>query len=340
MELNLFFYGISVRVLAADSAYFGVLKDLEEDFSYFQSVSDIKNPHITIELKFPVSSQFREKGLFFFKNAAASVYGWWGSERMIDYGGEARIHLSKSSEKKGRFFEVSCSKLEDTRELAYLTILSAVGEMLDLKNFHRVHALGIQKDGFAGIISLPSGHGKTSMAALLSEDERFRIFSDETPLILGGDLYAYPVRMAIHPEVAQALGLPRSDRVFKRRLYPAKALYPIPVERVAEKAGISFVVVGGEPSATVPGIRRCSKIKVFIYLLESMVVGAGIAQIAEHMIRLDSVFSLIRIAFSRLFTSFRVTLQSRCYVFDLSRDAKKNSAILADFLNTQGRSTS
>jgi len=48
-------------------------------------------------------------------------------------------------------------------EKARLTILSRVGELLDNRHIHRLHALGLAKDGKATLCLLPMEAGKTTL---------------------------------------------------------------------------------------------------------------------------------------------------------------------------------
>jgi hypothetical protein len=333
VEIDFNFYDIVARLSTSDNSFFGALEELGEDFSYFRS-KDALPPTIVITIKAFTPIPGSGRGWFFFKNKAASVYGW-GSERIADYGNNAWMRSSQKSEIEPRYFQIFCSNPEDARELAYLTILSAVGETLDRKDCHRVHALGIEVNGKSGIISLPSGGGKSSMAVLFSRNPKFKLFSDETPLVSKNQLLPFPVRMALRPEVASFLNLPENARVFKRRRYAEKILYPIPTEKVAKSSRLSFIIVGGTFNRENPAIRPCSKPRVFMTLMSSMVLGLGVAQISELMLRADFVLPLIRIAFSRLFAALRISLSSQCFVFELSRDPNANADALERFFTAQ-----
>jgi hypothetical protein len=143
-------------------------------------------------------------------------------------------------------------------------------------------------------------------AQLLTQSPR-KIYSDEMPLIKGGTLYPFPIRLALKADDAARLMPGKQGRPFQRRLYPTKWLFAIERSRVAVPAKINTVMVFK------PGV--FPRIKVFYILWLSIVVGYGLPQMAEHMLRAHSAARLIRIGFSRLWTALRLSVSAECKPF-------------------------
>ncbi len=67
-----------------------------------------------------------------------------------------------------------------------------------------------------------------------------------------------------------------------------------------------------------------------------MVIGLGNAQVAGHMLRVQSISALVSTDFSRLSEALRLTVNSEGYVFEVCPDAHKNTKVLSDFLADVG----
>src|SRR5262249_10881386 len=155
----------------------------------------------------------------------------WGRKRHCLYRDGTRL---ESGRRPGReWFRITGDRAEGIRETAWEAILSALGEALDRRGVHRVHALGVECGGYAGLVVLPSGGGKSTLACLLSLTQGpVRILSEETPLLRNGWVYPFPLRLGLTPETALRFH-PDTGRPFPRRRFPAKLIFPIQSARVA-----------------------------------------------------------------------------------------------------------
>jgi hypothetical protein len=253
--------------------------------------------------------------------------------------------LARNEGSAGRSFDIHAPASARLHELGYVALLSSVGEELDRRGYHRVHALGVEAGSRAGILVLPTGGGKSSIAALICEgrlDEphagpggAIRLYSDESPLIRGGTIHPFAVRIALIPEVARRLGIRDSDRLFERKVFRAKQVHPVPRERIAAPARASFVLIGRPSPDGTPRLLDARRATVLARLFKEMVVGVGLAQMAEHMIRIPGVFGLARIAFSRLRTALGLAFSSReLRIFEVGPDPVANAEALARFLRS------
>lgn len=302
MRLFLLVHGIGVEVLAGRLDVAAALENLGKDFEYFRVEKMDGEIKIRLELKaaeFDINAE--QPGSRLFKTKMCDVHGW-GAKRFCNYGRGVWVKASNGS--SCRTFAVFGTDMDLVYEASYVALLSAIGEELDKLGFHRLHSVGVQANGVTRAIFADSGLGKSATAVLMSQDPSVRIFSDEMPLIRDGVVYPFPIRMALHPHIASSLGLnPSGARQFKRKVYPTKALFEIPRESVAEPAPLRLFFIGVPANsgqiAQVRPLRSGEKAKFII----AFVMGLGLPQMAEHMLRAGNVFSLVGIAFSRFKTA-------------------------------------
>lgn len=334
-RVDLSFHGIGVQLVAADASAGQLLGRLREDFAYFETRPGQPAP-IRLELSCAESSAAIPipTGPRVFSTRMCEVYGAGGrigGPRVCIYDQSTAVALTSSA--ATRLFTIVGADPELVYEVAYVAILSSVGEALDLKGFHRVHALGVEYDGNAGIVILPPGGGKSAMAALLLQHTRsIRIFSDEIPLVRDGRLHPFPLRIALAPAVARALRIEKPSRLFKRRIFPEKLLYGIDPDRVANSMPISFAIAGRLGNGDQPRISPANGMRIFGALASQLVVGLGVPQMAEFMLRSDFVPRLPGVALSRLWASVQLCAQADLHSFELVQDARKNARALARFL--------
>ncbi|MCM2276998.1 MAG: hypothetical protein NDJ89_02865 [Oligoflexia bacterium] len=301
-ELFLDVHGVSVAIRSESARHEAALSRLREDLGFFE-VASLRSPP---ELRFEFSRDFSGLEMPWidriplFSTKMCAVHGW-GRSRLCDYGDGLRV-LARN-EARFRFFKLVDPALkgngEDAYEVAYTTLLSAIGESLDLRGFHRVHALGFELNGEVRLMPLPSGRGKSTRCVELLKNPATRIFSDEMPLVRQGKLYPFPIRIALRPADAEKLLPGQKGRIFNRRLFPSKHLFPIDRDRVASPARITGVELR-------PGTRS-SGVSLFFSLIPPLVIGLGLTQMAEHMLRLDTLPRLIRIASSRLLCAWQLS---------------------------------
>jgi hypothetical protein len=196
---------------------------------------------------------------------------------------------------------------------------------LDRKGFHRVHALGVEP----GVLAiLPQGGGKSAMAALLCSSGGRRVHSDEIPLIQDGGVHPFPLRLALRPQVAEGLQL-TGGRLFKRKIFDDKILFPLPANQTAPAARIQAILIGRLNLSGIPKVRRASRLRVFAGLMHSLVVGIGVPQMREFMLR--PAPALLAIFFSRLRQAAGLALHTPGFIFEVCGDARLNAKTLSEF---------
>lgn len=262
--------------LQASSQAPALLAALERDFGDAAAPGGSADVRLTASLAScplaPIAGGLRWRGCRFADR---------GPVRRLDYGGGAGGEWDFESE-AGRLWAPEPALLH---ELSWLTLQSRLGAALDARGLHRVHALGFTWRGRGGLLLLPSGGGKTSLALALARRPEFALLSDDIPLLgADGRLRAFRQRLTLRGAVPA--GVPAEAlRPFPRRRFGSKlaldaGAYP---GAWAEAAALDWVVVGaagGACAAAAP----CSWARAAAALASALVVGVGTPQVLELML--------------------------------------------------------
>lgn len=224
-------------------------------------------------------------------------------------------------------------------EMAYLFILSTVGQHLDRRHIHRLHALGVSYRGHGILLLLPSGGGKSTTALQLLARPGFALLAEDTPLIdRHGRILPFPLRVGVRPE--HDTGIPaRFLRTMSRMEFDPKTLIDIEYfrDRIGTITTPSLLLVGernlGDVSALVPMPRR-SALRA---LVSNLVVGLGVYQGLEFLLE-RSAWELLGkagVVASRLRASLALLRRVRTFRFVMGRDVDRNIETLAAFLDRE-----
>src|SRR6478736_322740 len=146
MNILLNFYGIEVLVSVKVPSFNEIIYYIKEDLGYFISTgqaTNLSNPNITIVIEGSESPSHQVSLFKFFKTKTCQVYGW-GRKRLCDYGNGTTVTSTMALQTRTFVVRGQVSRMAEVYEATYLALLSSVGEELDMKGFHRVHALGIR----------------------------------------------------------------------------------------------------------------------------------------------------------------------------------------------------
>lgn len=326
-SVRLNFYGLNLELRSADGS---TVESVRRDFSYFEAPSD--TAQISIEV-FGAKPEFGS-----LPNLRASIYTldyicYWGEDKVFtDYHGRG-LRIFNRLEGKYQIY----SESPDLRhEISYLTILSVVGQFLDSRHIHRVHALGISQSGKAVLIMLPEKGGKTTLALQLLRSGLVKLLSEDSPLITRqGEVLPFPLRLGVLPGGEGGL--------------PEEYLHPVQFMRLGTKILIDVKYYADQiSSACEPGIillgqrslgcesriepaGRAGAGKEFI---KNSVVGLGLHQGMEYLLG-RNIWETSRrtgVAFSRLNNSLKVIRRSKVYRYTIGHDTERNYQVLLAFL--------
>jgi len=331
-EISLDFYGVGVRVAGAEA---GVLDDLRRDFSGFAAQTPGAPAVFSWFLEPDPRSRIPDIGTKFplLKTKNFTVYQRRNLRLIRYHDGPAASFDFKSGE--GRIAGASKERL---RELAFLAILSRVGEALDRRGLHRVHALGLEQGGQAALVLLPSGGGKSSLALeIFRRSPRTRFLSEDAPLVCAhGLVHPFPLRWSLRPEADLSDVPERFIRNFRRERYGPKRLIDAEFfqERLGASAPLRRIFLGRRADGRPAEAAGASSWRAAVALAENMVAGRGIPQMAEYMAGLGpgTFKRLAPIACARAKTARLLLRQSSFFSLDIGRNPAEGAQILLDCL--------
>ncbi len=330
MKLLFDFYGVVLEINSSDRK---IMENLKRDFSFFLTKERI-SPEITISLQFgeiphlkpasyPLKANLYKENVICFDN---------GVKRYIDYEGKA-LAVYDFARKNAVIYS---SEWELLYELGYLFSLSRVGEELDRKGFHRIHALGISYQGKGYLVLLPPGGGKTTLALRLLEEEGIKLLSEDTPLISSNlKLFPFPLRIGVREgEVGE--GIPgKYLRKFKRRGRDTKILIDLEFfrERVSPPCPLRGLFIGERVFQSYVAINKMSKISLLFPMLVHFVVGWGLPQLIELTVR-KGIGTMINMEIlrKRLLLACRIIHNVESYQFLMGRNIERNIRYFVNFL--------
>jgi hypothetical protein len=254
-----------------------------------------------------------------------------GGRRYIDYHGGA---LGVQEERTGNL-KLYSRDPNLSYEAAYLYLLSQIGQHLDQRGMHRIHALGVEIRNRAVLILLPTGGGKSTLGLHLMKFPEVRILSDDSPFLdRQGRSFAYPLRIGLLPGSEDSVP-PQHRRVIQRMEFGPKhsVNYTFFKDRVCAWADPGLVLLGArtlqrdcriEELGTLAGLRAC---------LANCVVGVGIFQGLEFILE-SSGWELMKhfgTGISRFRNSAQLVRRSRVCRVHLGVDADLNARTVLDY---------
>ena len=308
------FYGVG---LAVSSSAPTVLDYLTRDFEYFASPAMPPGIELRVRAGVPPWERIPDRIATMVTPNALSY-----DDRSIRYNDYHRQALAiyDFERERGEIWALTEDLLY---EISYLTALSRVGELHDLRGIHRVHALGVAVAGQGALILLPEAGGKTTLALELLKYPEVKLLSDDTPLVERGRLRAFPTRLGIRSDRVCGID-PRHLRTMNRRNSGPKTLVDFSHfrDRVADQARPRALIIGARSSSTASRIEPISRIRALPVLTANLVFGLGLPQVIEFFLR-GGVLELFRkasIVASRSTASLRLSAQTGCYRLILGRD--------------------
>jgi hypothetical protein len=335
IHLNIF--SNNFKVLCNDSE---VIEHLKLDFSYFISSESNQNAHsIYVLIQNPPWDIIPEISAT--KQTDTSIIYEKDNVRYNDYHGEALTTVRKGGESF-----VYCNETSLAHELSYLLILSKSGKSMDLRGLHKIHAMGLQYQRTNLLFISSSKGGKSTHFLGLLNDPKFKIYSDDTPVIdRKGNIYPFPLRIGIE-EDAPVPSYVNKEHTYKmiRKKFGPKILIPIQsIQRelaTDTKPQRTILVIGKRSRKKRSQIKQISALAVFPHLLKYMIVGIGLPMILEYFLEtgFKDIVSRFKIIVSRTIAASALIIRSEKYLMETSSNVPENCSMMIDLIsNGQSR---
>ncbi|HSW50053.1 MAG TPA: hypothetical protein VLH09_07760 [Bryobacteraceae bacterium] len=254
-----------------------------------------------------------------------------GSLSYLDYHGKGLgVH-----EPGKRSFRIISRDVHLLYEATYLFLLSQIGQALDLKGLHRLHALAMSLNGRAILVLLPMGGGKSTLGAHLLRHPELKMLSDDSPFVdSSGRAHAFPLHLGL---LAGSEGeVPERHRRFVNRMeFGPKFLvnFDYFADRVSPSAEPGIVFLGSrtlsrecriEPAGMRAGLRS---------VVANGVIGMGLFHGLEFILESSpwEILTKTKLGWSRLSTFVRLLRRSRVCRLHLGRDPEANAAAVVEF---------
>ena len=321
------FYGITVSVCGDKE----IVSKLACDFGFFltQEQTDEK---IKLNIKFAQPPYER------LNNLTASTYKTdcicydYKSIRYVDYNKQCLCIYDKK-EFSAEVYSLSKDLLY---EISYLFIHSRVGELLDLKGFHRIHACAFSYEGYAYVLMLPQGAGKSTFLFDLLKRNDIKLLSDDTPMIdSSAKLYPFPIRIGLCNDI-DISSIPKEYiYTFKRKNFGDKKLlaYDYFKNSIENKNLPVKLIYGKRIFSQKAEIKKKNKLVILKELFTNCIIGYGLPQLLEYFLTggLKDIFVKIYIVLLRTYSCIVLLLKCKgAYCFYLSNNITQNSE---EFLN-------
>ncbi len=177
-----------------ESANDEVLSLLKKDFSVFISSKAISTPNFKLQI-FDQEPPFGEiPQIVSTMQTLNSICYDMEDVRYCDYYGELLVVMDT----KHNSAKVYSKTLSRIHEVCYLLILSRIGKAMDLKGLHKLHAFSVSYKDLAIVCMMPMKGGKSTLLMQFLKDERFKIISDDIPIInLIGEILPFPIKIGL-----------------------------------------------------------------------------------------------------------------------------------------------
>ena len=322
------FYGLTIEV---NSTSVELVEEVRRHFAYFRVPSG--NAQVRLEMCFAAPPYGNLPSLPASVITPRNVCYQNTKTSYIDYFGRGLAVFDR--EKKRCVIYGTDHDL--VHEIAYLFMLSTVGQYLDGRGIHRVHALGVSYRNRGILLLLPSGGGKSTMALELMRRPEFLLLGEDTPLVdRRGRVLPFPLRLGINPNHDTGIP-PQYLRTINRMEFDPKTLIDIDYfkDRLGGAVEPGLILVGernlGEVSEIVPLARH----RAFKALVKYMIIGLGVYQGLEFLLE-KGLWELLGkggVVASRFYNSLSLLARTPAYRFVLGRNTERNCQTFIDFVH-------
>lgn len=309
-----------------------LIKKLISEFHYFNSPQSTY-PQFEIHLYLKDPPQIPELTAHKVLNHAL-IYQEKGN-RYIDYQGRALIH------QQGKIYSLYTEDKDFLYELAFLTIHSLLGDLLEKLSLYRIHALAGTYKSRDFILMLPSGGGKSSMLNEFLQDPEFKLISDDSPLIDHlGVIHPFPTKISLNQIPSSGILKDYEWSLFNRSQYSPKHVLSLShlEDRInpSPKDSAPLLILGQRSSFNEARILEMSTPETLKALLEHMIVGIGLPQVIEIFLSfkfIPDMYKMITSFIKRSSAGLALYRRSNHLKIILSKDIKANCQKIKEFID-------
>jgi len=316
------FYGVTISICG----YEEIVTKLFCDFAFFSSTEnateDIK---LNINLENPPYDKI--SGLIATMYKTDCIIYDDKDLRYVDYNKKCLCIYNK----KDLSAELYSKDYDLLYEISFLFIHSRIGELLDLKGFHRIHSCAFSYNGFSYILMLPQGAGKSTFLFDLIKSDEIKIISDDTPVINSkGKIFPFPIRIGLCNDIDTTNIKKEYIYNFKRRKFGDKKLlsYEYFKDKIENEHLPIKILYGQRIFSDCPKIKKTNKLIIFKELIKNCIIGYGLPQVLEYFLScsIKDIFIKIYIVLLRTYSCIILLLKSKeTYCFYLSNNTKENT---------------
>ena len=325
-------YEISVQLYG----YTNIVDKISSEFKYFETEEkESLKTDLSINIHF-VTPPYNKV-----PQVSASMYKTdcicydYNDIRYADYNNKCLVIFNK--EKK--LADIYSLDEDLLYEISYLLLHSQVGEMLDLKGFHRIHACSFSYNKNVFVCILPQGGGKSTLLMNLLKNDNIKLLSDDTPIIdRKGNIYPFPIRLGVCDDF-DISNIPNEFiTTFNRRKFGQKKLisYDFFKDRIENTKLPINIISGQRIYSDTPKITDNNSFNIFKELFKSCIIGYGLPQVIEFFLTggFKDIFRKSFIVCSRFYACIIFILKvNKTYIFYLSKNIEKNRIYFLDFFN-------
>jgi hypothetical protein len=315
---------------------------IENDFRAFRAPPP-ETPQLTIVAR-PLSAAPARRGLPLWQTRMCQVRQVSFKERLCLYTlpGSQKIDalLRHRDCKTHKEVELFCDNEVLFCEIVYMLILSSCGEAWDQKGLMRMHAAVVSLKNKPFVFWGPRGAGKSTLTAHLLANPEIQFFSDEHGLlnIETEMLIPFPLRMALDPNhiptqsTEKTFDLKRQMAQATQRFFlDHKAMTEISLERHAKTLPFqNFIVLGVRKKNNVNHLTPLSP-WVNLALFFNILLGIGLIQMSEFLLRPTSIPMIVRISINRL-RLLRLIVKAKPLLWHRSQSLRDNLAFCDQML--------
>ena len=325
-------YGISVIL----SGYENIVDRISSDFKYFFSKKeDIskKTISININLQNPPYERIPKIQASMYKTDCICYD--YNNIRYADYNNKCLVIFDKNK----RIADVFSLDEDMLYEISYLLLHSQVGELLDLKGFHRIHCASFSYNDEIYICILPQGGGKSTLLINLLKNDKIKLLSDDTPIIdRSGNIYPFPIRIGVCNDCDINYIPDNFITTFNRRKFGLKKLISFDYfkDKIETRKLPINIIIGQRIYSDTPKMKAANRFYIFKELFKSCIVGYGLPQIIEYFLigGFNDFFKKVFIVCSRFYSCIRLLFKTKnTYIFYLSKNIDGNSNYFLDLFD-------